>query len=87
MNRFDLQRSVPDLTPGCWIRKVSGGTDLFGRLWNRPAFKVHTGFFSPEKGAISIRSNTAQLLIKRHPVFNFFVNIFNLLKTISNTVK
>lgn len=32
-NRFDLQRNAPELTPDCWIRKTSGGTDLFGRLW------------------------------------------------------
>jgi DNA (cytosine-5)-methyltransferase 1 len=51
MNRFDLQKTAPDLTPGCWIRKVSGGTDLFGRLWwNRPAFTIRTEFFKPEKG-------------------------------------
>lgn len=51
MNRFDLQKIVPDLTPGCWIRKVSGGTDLFGRLWwDRPAFTIRTEFFKPEKG-------------------------------------
>jgi DNA (cytosine-5)-methyltransferase 1 len=38
MNRFDLYRRRPDLTPPCWIRKTSGGTDLFGRLWwDRPA--------------------------------------------------
>jgi len=51
MNRFDLQKRAPDLTPGCWIRKKSGGTDLFGRLWwNRPAFTIRTEFFKPEKG-------------------------------------
>lgn len=51
MNRFDLQRSAPHLTPGCWIRKTSGGTDLFGRLWwDRPAFTIRTEFFKPEKG-------------------------------------
>lgn len=51
MNRFDLQRIVPELTPKCWIKKVSGGTDLFGRLWwNRPAFTIRTEFFKPEKG-------------------------------------
>ncbi len=50
-NRFDLQRARPDLTPGCWIRKRSGGTDLFGRLWwDRPAFTIRTEFFKPEKG-------------------------------------
>jgi len=51
MNRFDLQRKVPELTPSCWIRKVSGGTDLFGRLWwDRPAFTIRTEFYKPEKG-------------------------------------
>jgi DNA (cytosine-5)-methyltransferase 1 len=51
MNRFDLQRLAPDLTPACWIKKTSGGTDLFGRLWwDRPAFTIRTEFFKPEKG-------------------------------------
>ena len=51
MNRFDLQRLAPELTPQCWIRKKSGGTDLFGRLWwDRPAFTIRTEFFKPEKG-------------------------------------
>lgn len=51
MNRFDLQRIAPDLTPACWIRKKHGGTDLFGRLWwDRPAFTIRTEFFKPEKG-------------------------------------
>jgi len=51
MNRFDLQKNAPELTPECWIRKKSGGTDLFGRLWwDRPAFTIRTEFFKPEKG-------------------------------------
>jgi len=51
MNRFDLQRVAPELTPQCWIRKKSGGTDLFGRLWwDRPSVTIHTEFFKPEKG-------------------------------------
>lgn len=51
MNRFDLQRKAPELTPACWIRKKTGGTDLFGRLWwERPAFTIRTEFFKPEKG-------------------------------------
>ncbi len=50
-NRFDLQRVAPELTPQCWIRKTSGGTDLFGRLWwDRPAVTIRTEFFKPEKG-------------------------------------
>jgi DNA (cytosine-5)-methyltransferase 1 len=51
MNRFDLQRIAPELTPKCWIRKETGGTDLFGRLWwDRPAFTIRTEFYKPEKG-------------------------------------
>lgn len=51
MNRFDLQRVAPELTPICWIKKTEGGTDLFGRLWwDRPAFTIRTEFFKPEKG-------------------------------------
>ena len=51
MNRFDLQARAPELTPACWVRKISGGTDLFGRLWwDRPAFTIRTEFYKPEKG-------------------------------------
>lgn len=50
-NRFDLQKNRPDITPACWIRKKSGGTDLFGRLWwDRPSVTIRTEFFKPEKG-------------------------------------
>lgn len=50
-NRFDLQRLAPELTPNCWIKKISGGTDLFGRLWwDRPSVTIRTEFFKPEKG-------------------------------------
>ncbi len=50
-NRFDLQKNAPDLTPACWIKKKSGGTDLFGRLWwDRPSVTIRTEFFKPEKG-------------------------------------
>lgn len=49
--RFDLARRRPDLTPECWIRKKSGSTDVFGRLWwDRPAFTIRTEFYKPEKG-------------------------------------
>ena len=51
MNRFDLQRIAPELTPNCWIRKKTGGTDLFGRLWwDKPSVTIRTEFFKPEKG-------------------------------------
>ncbi|MBN8966100.1 MAG: DNA cytosine methyltransferase [Rhizobiales bacterium] len=50
-NRFDLQRNARHLTPQCWIKKTSGGTDLFGRLWwDRPSVTIRTEFFKPEKG-------------------------------------
>ena len=50
-NRFDLQRRAPSITPACWIRKTSGGTDLFGRLWwDRPSVTIRTEFYKPEKG-------------------------------------
>lgn len=51
MNRFDLQRLAPELTPQCWINKKSGGTDLFGRMWwDRPSVTIRTEFYKPEKG-------------------------------------
>jgi len=50
-NRFDLLKNRPDITPGCWHRKKTGGTDLFGRLWwDRPSVTIRTEFFKPEKG-------------------------------------
>jgi len=50
-NRFDLQRNARHITPACWIKKTSGGTDLFGRLWwDRPSVTIRTEFFKPEKG-------------------------------------
>jgi DNA (cytosine-5)-methyltransferase 1 len=51
MNRFDLERNAPEITPECWKRKKSGGTDLFGRLWwDKPSLTIRTEFFKPEKG-------------------------------------
>ena len=51
MNRIDLKRIAPELTPDCWMRKKSGGTDLFGRLWwNKPSVTIRTEFYKPEKG-------------------------------------
>lgn len=50
-NRFDLQERAPEITPNCWLKKKSGGTDLFGRLWwDRPSVTIRTEFFKPEKG-------------------------------------
>lgn len=50
-NRFDLLKNRPDITPNCWIKKKTGGTDLFGRLWwDRPSVTIRTEFYKPEKG-------------------------------------
>jgi DNA (cytosine-5)-methyltransferase 1 len=55
-NRFQMQANLDaagagDLVPACWRRKVTGTTDVFGRLWwDRPAVTIRTEFFKPEKG-------------------------------------
>jgi DNA (cytosine-5)-methyltransferase 1 len=49
--RFDLAERRPDITPACWLRKQTGSTDVFGRLWwDRPAVTIRTEFYKPEKG-------------------------------------
>lgn len=49
--RFELADRRPDITPACWLRKKTGSTDVFGRLWwNRPAYTIRTEFYKPEKG-------------------------------------
>ncbi len=49
--RFDLAARRADITPACWLRKKTGSTDVFGRLWwDRPAFTIRTEFYKPEKG-------------------------------------
>lgn len=49
--RFELAARRPDITPACWLRKKTGSTDVFGRLWwDRPAFTIRTEFYKPEKG-------------------------------------
>jgi DNA (cytosine-5)-methyltransferase 1 len=50
-NRFDLMRKRPDITPKCWLKKRTGSTDVFGRMWwDEPAPTIRTEFFKPEKG-------------------------------------
>jgi DNA (cytosine-5)-methyltransferase 1 len=47
----DLAARRPDITPACWLRKKTGSTDVFGRLWwDRPAYTIRTEFYKPEKG-------------------------------------
>lgn len=49
--RFELAERRPEITPACWLRKKSGSTDVFGRLWwDRPAYTIRTEFYKPEKG-------------------------------------
>lgn len=49
--RFELAERRPDITPPCWLRKKTGSTDVFGRLWwDRPAYTIRTEFYKPEKG-------------------------------------
>jgi DNA (cytosine-5)-methyltransferase 1 len=55
-NRFQMQANLEaagrrDLVPKCWLRKRTGTTDVFGRLWwDRPSVTIRTEFFKPEKG-------------------------------------
>lgn len=46
--RFDL----PDhLMPNCWAKKMTGTTDVMGRMrWDAPSLTIRTEFFKPEKG-------------------------------------
>lgn len=47
-NRFDLP---VELMPDCWRNKLTGSTDVFGRLeWDKPSLTIRTEFFKPEKG-------------------------------------
>jgi DNA (cytosine-5)-methyltransferase 1 len=49
--RFELAERRPDITPACWLRKKTGSTDVFGRLWwDKPAYTIRTEFYKPEKG-------------------------------------
>lgn len=78
MNRFDLQRIAPELTPKCWIRKTSGGTDLFGRLWwNRPAFTIRTEFYKPEKGRYLHPQQHRPITFREAARFQSFPDDFN----------
>ena len=50
-NRFDLIKNRRDLAPTCWLKKKTGSTDVFGRMWwDQPAPTIRTEFFKPEKG-------------------------------------
>lgn len=79
MNRFDLQRIAPELTPDCWHRKKQGGTDLFGRLWwDKPAFTIRTEFFKPEKGRYLHPEQHRPSRTEKQRVFRLFRTILNL---------
>lgn len=55
-SRFDMQRALDaqglgHLVPPCWRNKLTGTTDVFGRMWwDRPAPTIRTEFYKPEKG-------------------------------------
>jgi len=50
-SQSELAERRPDITPACWLRKKTGSTDVFGRLWwDRPAYTIRTEFYKPEKG-------------------------------------
>lgn len=93
-NRFDLQRNAPEITPGCWIRKTSGGTDLFGRLWwDRPSVTIRTEFFKPEKGRYlhpvqhrPITHREAARFMGFPDSFKFFGNKTDIARQIGNAV-
>lgn len=93
-NRFDLQRSRPDLTPRCWLAKPEGGTDLFGRLWtDRPAVTIRTEFFKPEKGRYlhpsenrAITHREAARLQSFGDAFRFFGSKSEIARQIGNAV-
>jgi DNA (cytosine-5)-methyltransferase 1 len=93
-NRFDLQRNAPEITPDCWIRKTSGGTDLFGRLWwDRPSVTIRTEFFKPEKGRYlhpdqhrPITHREAARLMGFPDEFKFFGNKSDIARQIGNAV-
>ena len=77
MNRFDLQRPAPELTPGCRLRKRSGGTDLFGRLWwDRPAFTIRTEFYKPEKGRYLHPAQDRPITLREAARFQSFPDSF-----------
>lgn len=93
-NRFDLQRIRPDITPNCWLKKKSGGTDLFGRLWwDRPSVTIRTEFFKPEKGRYlhpvknrPITHREAARLMSFPDDFKFFGTKIEIARQIGNAV-
>ncbi len=79
--RFELAERAPEITPACWLRKKTGSTDVFGRLWwDRPVFTIRTEFYKPEKGRylhpsehrpITLREAARCMTFPDPPDFNF----------------
>ena len=70
MNRFDLQKIAPELTPACWIRKKSGGTES---IWgdsggtNRRLQYVRS-FSNPRKAAICTPNSIGPINAQGRPL-------------------
>ena len=72
-NRFDLQRSRPDLTPPCWLNKPTGTTDVMGRLWwTAPPTRSEPSSTSRRRAATSTRSSTGRSRTGRRPASRRF---------------
>jgi hypothetical protein len=73
-NRFDLQKNRPDITPDCWVRKKSGGTDLFERYGGTDQpLRLELNSLSLRRGAIYTLASIGLLLIERPLVYNHFL--------------
>ena len=71
MNRFDLQRLAPELTPSCWIKKPAAArisSDAYGGTARRSPFARN--FSSPKKDAICIHLNIVPSPTGRRRVCN-----------------
>lgn len=83
-----------DITPKCWLKKKTGSTDVFGRMWwDKPAPTIRTEFFKPEKGRYlhpkehrPITILEAALLQTFPPGFTFVGSPVQVAKQIGNAV-
>lgn len=79
--RFDLAARRPEITPACWLRKKTGSTDVFGRLWwDRPAYTIRTEFYKPEKGRYLHPSEHRPITVREAARCMSFPDTFELLE-------